>query len=102
MLELVYITNKDRKEAKKIALHLLKKRLIACANIFPVDSFYWWQGKVVDDKEFVLLVKTKKGSFAKIKKEVEKIHSYKIPCIIRLSGQANKKYLNWLKKETNI
>ena len=95
----VYITNPTEKEAKKIAKHLLKKRLIVCANIFPINSLYWWQGKIIDDNEFVLIAKTTKNNFEKVKKEVEKIHSYKIPCIIKISVSSNKKYSNWLKRE---
>jgi len=95
----VYITNPTKKEAKKIAKHLLEKRLIACANIFPINSLYWWKGKIVDDNEFVLIAKTSNANFEKVKKEVEKIHSYKTPCIIKIPVSSNKKYLDWLKKE---
>lgn len=95
----VYITNPTKKEAKKIANHLLKKRLIACGNIFPINSLYWWKGKIVDDAEFVLIAKTTRANFEKVKKEVEKIHSYKIPCIIKIPVSSNKKYFDWLKKE---
>jgi len=98
----VYITNPTKKEAKKIAKHLLKKKLIACGNIFPINSLYWWQGKIVDDNEFVLIAKTTNTNFEKVKKEVEKIHSYKIPCIIKIPVSSNKKYFNWLKKEIKI
>lgn len=95
----IYITNPTKKEAKKIAQYLLKKRLIACANIFPISSLYWWKGKIVDEKEVVLIGKTIGANFEKIKKEVEKIHSYSIPCIIKIPVSSNKKYFNWLKKE---
>lgn len=96
----VYITNPTKEEARKIAKHLLKNKLIACANIFPINSLYWWKGKIADEKEFVLIVKTIKGNFEKVKREVEKIHSYKIPCIIRIPVSSDEKYYNWLKKAT--
>lgn len=96
----VYITCKNKKEAKKIGLALVKKRLAGCCNIFPVESIYWWQNQIVNDKEVVLIVKTLKKNFKKIEKEVKKIHSYSIPCISEiLITQVNKNYLNWLKKE---
>ncbi len=95
----VYITNPTKKEAKKIAKHLLGKKLIACGNIFPINSLYWWEGKIVDENEFVLIAKTTNTNFEKVKKEVEKIHSYKIPCIIKIPVSSNKKYFNWLKGE---
>jgi len=95
----VYITNPTEKEAIRIAQSLLKKRLISCANIFPIKSLYWWQNKINKENEYVLIGKTIKSRFEKIKKEVEKIHSYTIPCIIKISVNSNKKYFEWLKNE---
>lgn len=93
---LVYITSPTKKEAKSIALHLFKKKLIACANIFPINSLYHWKGRVVDEKEFVLILKAKESYFKKIKEEVEKIHSYETPCIIKIQVSSNKQYYKWL------
>jgi len=90
-----YITCKNKAEAKKIANQLLKKKLIACANIFPIDSLYKWKGKLQTDKEAVLLVKTTKN----IEKEVKKLHSYECPCIIRINAAANKGFTDWLNAE---
>ena len=98
----VYITNPNKKVAKKISLHLLKKRIAACTNTFPIDSSYWWKGKIEKTKEVVLIVKTRKENFNKIKNEIKKIHPYSIPCIIKFNVEANKEYENWLKKETKI
>lgn len=97
MFKLLYVTNPDRKTAKKVALHLLKKRLAACVNYFPIGSAYKWKGKIEQDKEWVLIVKTNKAGAAE--KEIKKIHPYSVPCIIRLSVSANKEYEKWLKKE---
>jgi len=94
-----YITNPSKQEARKIAKHLLDKKLIACANIFPISSLYWWKGKIADENEFVLIAKTSKTNFEKVKNEVEKIHSYTIPCIVKIPVSSNKKYFDWLKSE---
>lgn len=93
---LVYITNPTRAEARKIAKFLLQKKLIACANIFPIESLYQWKNKIAQEKEFVLLAKTTADQLKNIKKEVEKIHSYSIPCAIEIPARANKKYFDWL------
>jgi periplasmic divalent cation tolerance protein len=93
----VYITNPNKKEAKRIALHLLKKKLIACANIFPIDSLYWWGKNIEEVKEFVLIAKTKEENFKKVESEVKKIHPYKVPCITKINVEANEEYENWLK-----
>ncbi len=96
---IVYITNPTKKEAKKIAKHLLSKKLIACANIIESASLYSWKSKLVDDKEYIMIAKTVNSKFGNIKKEVEKIHSYDTPCIVKISASANLKYLNWVTKE---
>ncbi len=93
-MKLIYITCKDTEEAEKISKHLLRKRLIACANIFPIKSMYLWEGKITDDNEVVLLAKGM--DYENIKKEVKKIHSYKIPCILKINVDGNSEYLNWV------
>ena len=96
---LVYITIKNEQEAKTIAKALIEKKLIACANIFPITSLYMWQGKLVDDKEVVLLAKSKSQNYKKIQSEVKKLHSYQTPCIMNITAQANPEYLQWLMGE---
>ena len=98
-MTLVYITCKDEKEARKVSMRLLKKRLVACANVFPIKSMYLWQNKIVNDNENAILAKTNNKNFDKIVKEVEKIHSYKIPCIVQLDAKSSKKYENWANSE---
>ncbi|MBI2668065.1 divalent-cation tolerance protein CutA [Candidatus Woesearchaeota archaeon] len=97
---LVYITNPTKEEAKKIAKHLLNKKLIACANIYSnINSLYHWKGKIADEKEFILIAKTTEKKYEKVKKEVEKIHSYTIPCIIKIPVSSNEKYFDWIRSE---
>lgn len=96
----VYITCRDEKEAVRISKYLLKKRLIACSNTFPIKSMYWWKKKIVADNEIVMLAKTTDKNYEKIKKEVKKLHSYDIPCILKFNAEANKEYEEWVKKET--
>ena len=95
----IYITNPSKEEARKIAKYLLKKKLIACGNIFPINSLYRWEGEIVDENEFVLIVKTTEANFEKVKNEVEKIHSYTCPCVIKIPVSSNKKYFDWLRSE---
>ncbi|ODS38364.1 MAG: divalent cation transporter [Candidatus Altiarchaeales archaeon WOR_SM1_86-2] len=97
---IIYITSKDKKEAKAIARHLLEKKLVACANIFPIESLYWWENKIEEDNEFVLIVKTVKERFNEVKEEVKAVHSYTTPCILKIEVEANPEFLEWVKKET--
>jgi len=70
---LLYITCKDEEEAVKISKYLLNKRLIACSNIHPTRSMYWWKEKIQDEKEFVIIAKTLEKNYKKIKEEVKKL-----------------------------
>jgi len=96
---LIYITCSSKKEAQNIASMLLEKRLIACANIFPISSMYWWEEKIQNDNEFVLICKTKDNKYNQIKQEVKKLHSYDTPCILKINAELNEEYENWVNHE---
>jgi periplasmic divalent cation tolerance protein len=96
----VYITYPNREEATKVVRHLMDRHLVACGNIYPIESTYWWRGKVEKASEFILLVKTRKGNWAKVKAEVEKTHPYEVPCIVRSEVTANANFEKWVEDET--
>ncbi|MBW2970541.1 divalent-cation tolerance protein CutA [Candidatus Woesearchaeota archaeon] len=97
----VYITCSDHKEAKRISLHLLEKKMVACANLFPITSFYWWKNKIQQSGETVILAKAPERNFKEIEKEVKKLHSYKVPCICAWkAAHVNKDYSDWVENET--
>ncbi len=98
----VYITAKP-KEAKKIAKELVKKKLAACVNIIPCRSIYSWKGKIFDEKERVLIAKTKSSLFKDIEKTVKQLCSYDVPCILlsRIE-KGNLPYLKWIEEETKV
>ncbi len=98
---IVYVTCKDKEEAHKIGRHVVEKKLAACANYFPINSIYEWQGKLNEYNEFVLLMKTVDANFGKLKEEVKKLHSYDVPCILKIKVDSNKKYEDWVKKSTS-
>ncbi|MBN2423363.1 divalent-cation tolerance protein CutA [Candidatus Woesearchaeota archaeon] len=96
----IYITFPSREEAKKISKHLLEKRLIACVNIFPIESMYWWKNEIQEDNEFVIIAKTSEKNFEKVKQEVKEIHTYETPCIVSWKiDNVNSEFLDWIKKE---
>ena len=95
-----YITASSDKEVEKIADMLLEKRLIACANMFPIKSKYWWKGKIVKSKEVLMFCKTQMSKSQEIIKEVRKIHSYDTPCINFIPvGKGSPDFLKWVDKE---
>ena len=98
-MALIYITFPTEEEAVKTSMHLLEKKLIACSNIHPTRSIYRWKGKLQDEKEFAIIAKTKEKNYEKIKKEVKKLHSYSVPCILKIDAEANEEYKQWVNQE---
>lgn len=100
----VYITCQDKEEAEKIGTTLVKEKLAACCNFFQTNSIYRWKGKIEKTKESVLIVKTIEANFKKIEHRVKGLHSYTVPCILKISVNrgANKEYLKWLEGELKI
>ncbi|HZX44308.1 MAG TPA: divalent-cation tolerance protein CutA [Candidatus Nanoarchaeia archaeon] len=96
----VHITCKDEEEAKSVSEHLLKKRLIACSNMHPISSMYWWKGKIEKRTEFVIDAKAPSANWDKIQNEVRNVHSYEVPCIIRIEASANKECEEWIEGES--
>lgn len=95
------MTCKNAKEAEKIATHLLKKRLIACANMFPVKSLYRWKGKLARETETAVLIKAPKKNLNSIEREIKKIHSYTVPCISFIQiHRVNKECQQWIDEVT--
>ena len=71
-----FLTCKDDFEAKKISKVLLEKRLVACAKKFPVNSSFWWKGKIDNAREVVVMFESIEENFEKIEKQVKKLSSY--------------------------
>jgi len=94
----IFVTAKDKPEAQRIARGLLEDKLIACANIVDgVQSLFWWQGKIDDAAETLLVLKTKQSLFKKVAARVKALHSYDTPEVIALpviDGHAG--YLKWI------
>lgn len=98
----VFMTTSSREEAEKIAGHLVEKRLVACAQIVSeIQSIYWWQGKICNDKEVLFTAKTTARLFSELVKEVKELHSYEIPEIIFVPiQQGSQDYLGWISEVT--
>jgi periplasmic divalent cation tolerance protein len=88
-------------EARQIARRLVDARLAACVNVAAgVRSFYRWKGAIEESDECLLVIKTSRDLFDRLRLELEKAHTYDVPEVIALSivaGAPN--YLNWLDTE---
>jgi periplasmic divalent cation tolerance protein len=94
----VFVTAKDNAEARVIAQGLLQEKLIACANIVDgVQSLFWWQGKIDEGREVLVILKTRRDLFDRVASKVKELHSYDTPEIIALPiVQGNSNYLDWI------
>jgi len=99
---MIYITTKNKEEARTIGQELVKNRLAACVNIIEtMSSIYWWQGQIQDDQEAILIAKTTEEKAPALIDKVISLHSYEVPCVLALpilSG--NQEFLSWIEKET--
>ncbi len=97
----VLITAANEDEGAKLAKLLVEARLAACVSLVPqARSFFWWEGKIDEQRETVMIAKTQRHVLPQLIETVQKNHSYSTPEIIALpiiDGAAN--YLNWLAAE---
>ncbi len=98
----LYLTAATQAEAETISRTLVEERLAACANLLgPIRSFYWWQGKVQDEGEVALLLKTRTDLVDRVVARVKELHSYSVPCVVSWSIDiGNPDYLAWVESET--
>lgn len=95
---IVLMTATSKREAQRIAQNLLEQRLIACANIYgPVESLFWWRGKIDKANEFLVLMKSHEKLFARLSKEAKRLHSSEVPEILAVPiVKGFQPYLDWL------
>ena len=98
---LVYITTQDEDEARQIGRTLVEEKLVACVNIHPIQSIYRWEGKIQEESEAAMLVKTRVELVDRVIERVKDLHSYKVPCIVSSSiNSGNLDYLKWIEEST--
>jgi periplasmic divalent cation tolerance protein len=96
---IIYTTCKSDSEAKSIAGKLIEKGLAGCAVRFAAKSMHKWKGEMKEISETVLLLKTTQEKFQEAKKLISSMHSYEVPCILKLEADGARPYLEWLEGE---
>lgn len=98
----VLITALKEEEAAEIAKAIVEDKIAACVNIVRnIRSIYRWQGKIEDDNEVLMIVKTRRDLFGSLEERVKELHSYSVPEILALPViEGSEDYLSWLKEET--
>jgi periplasmic divalent cation tolerance protein len=101
-INLVYITTGSIDEARQIGKELVSSRLAAGANIIEnIHSFYWWEGEIHDNREAVIIAKTRQELVPELIEKVKAIHSYICPCIVSIPVmEGYRPFLDWIADET--
>jgi periplasmic divalent cation tolerance protein len=100
----VITTLASAEEAVTLVRTLLERRLIACGNILPgVRSMYRWEGKVADEREVIVILKTRRVRLDALELAFGELHPYKVPELLALPVSAGlHKYLEWIDDETSL
>ncbi len=98
----VLVTAPGPEEAARLARTLVEERLAACGNVLPgLRSIYRWEGKVRDEGEALLLLKTTRERFAALRDRILALHPYEVPEVLALPVEAGaERYLSWVGTET--
>lgn len=94
----VVTTVGTQNQANLLAEELVIGRLASCVNILPVRrSVYLWQGKICDDQEQLLIIKTTKRQYSEVEKTIQQLHNYDLPEILAFDvALGEKNFLNWI------
>lgn len=97
-----YVTMPDENSANAFCKTLVRGRYAACANILGrASSFYWWEGDVQSEPEYVCLFKTTEARFPAFLEKAKELHPYEVPCIVCWPlTDGNDAYFDWVRAET--
>jgi periplasmic divalent cation tolerance protein len=99
---LVLTTLPSADAAAQVAKAVVGEKLAACANILPaLRSIYRWQGRIEDENEVLVLLKTRSANFARLKARILELHPYEVPEVLAIEvAQGHQAYLDWIALET--
>ena len=99
---IIFVTAASDQEAGLIGRTLVEEGLAACANIIPqIRSIYRWKGEIWDERETLIIVKSREDLFEKIRSRVRELHSYEVPEITAIKlERGDAAYLQWIEEVT--
>lgn len=88
----------SEEDASKLARALVERRVAACVNVSgPVRSFYPWKGNLEDDREYLLLMKTRTDRFPELEAALGELHPYEVPELVAVPiERGSAAYLGWI------
>jgi len=99
----VFTTTPTEEEAARLAHAIVDAKLAACVQILPqMTSVYFWDGKIQNEPEHLLLIKTLEEKFDQLSEFIRKNHRYDVPEIVAIpADKVSGDYLNWVRKVTS-
>ncbi len=99
---IILTTVSSREDAERIARTIVSEKLAACVSIVDgVSSVYWWEGRVEEEKELLLIIKTSIDKLLELTRRLREIHPYRVPEILVLPVAAGlPDYLTWVEEAT--
>jgi periplasmic divalent cation tolerance protein len=100
---IVVVTSVGTEEqALDVAHALVRSRRAACVNIIPnIHSVYRWKGRVCDDGEMLLIIKTLASQFEAVRETIHKVNTYELPEVLGYRvDMASPGFLSWIEKMT--
>ena len=90
-------------KGKELARYLVESKLAACVSMVPgVESIYFWEGEVQDEKEWLLIIKTIRKKIPAIREAFNQYHLYRVPELIVIrSDYTGPAYADWLFQYVN-
>ena len=101
---ILFVTAASEQEAANIGRTLVEEGLAACVNIVPsIRSIYRWEGKIWDESETLIIVKSRADLFERIRSQVRELHSYEVPEITAITlDRGDADYLQWIESVTTV
>jgi len=101
-LRVILTTTGVEEQALSIARVLVSERLAACVNIIgPIRSVYRWRDAIEDEREYLLIIKTRATLYTKVERRVRELHTYEVPEVLALTAdRGSPPYIKWLLEST--
>jgi len=94
---LIYSTCRDVEEARKLSKLFVEKKVVACVDMWPVESCYIWEGALKCENEYALLIKTNESKVQDVEDIIHQNHSYSVPVVATVDvRRVNRDYKEWM------
>ena len=98
----VQTTVDDRERANEIVRSVVGKRLASCGQVIgPIESTYWWKGRLETEREWLCVFKTTASLAPRLETFLSETHPYEVPEIVGFEmSMAAPDYRDWIHEET--